>query len=338
MINFLNDYNDKGHEKVYEFLERLPQDKMSGYGQDDYTLAVKEKIKKEIERDDILVEFLPGGTIVNIVACTNNLRPYEAIICAKTGHISIHETAAIEATGHKLVTITAENGKLTPDLLRKELELFGAETNVIPKIVYISNTSEAGTVYSIKEIKALHKLCKDYDCYLYVDGARLAVAMAVENFTLNELANSCDAFTIGGTKNGALFGEILVVVEDKLKERLRNHMKQKGAIMAKGFILAAQFDALFDDGLYYQLGKNSYESARALSDGLLKLGVSFTYPPESNQIFIKLSDKQIEEVRKFANIDLESLGGYEASLRLCTSYRTTKEEVAEFLEKLEKIL
>lgn len=338
MINFLNDYNDKGHEKVYEFLGRLPQEKMLGYGQDEYTLAVKEKIKKEIGRDDIVLEFFTGGTIVNMVGCTNNLRPYEAIVCARSGHVATHESGSVEATGHKLVTIDTEDGKLTPELLEKQLKISGPETDVIPKIVYISNTTETGLVYSIEEIKALHKLCKDFNCYLYVDGARLAVALAREKFSLKELSESCDAFTIGGTKNGAIFGEILVLVADEFKKRIRNHMKQKGAILAKGYILAAQFDALFDQGLYYDLGNNAYATAMRLADGLTRLGFEFYYPPESNQLFVKLNDQQIEAVKEFASFEIVSFGGYETVPRFCTFYRTTRESVDEFLEKLKEIL
>lgn len=338
MKNFLNDYNDKGHPQVYEFLAKLDEDKMIGYGQDDYSLSVQEKIKKEIGRDDVVVEFLPGGTIANIVAATHTLMSYEAIVCATTGHISIHETGSMEATGHKVVTIDTPDGKLTENLLHDKLALFGAENDVIPKVVYISNTTEAGTVYSIDEIKSLYEVCLEFGTYLFVDGARLAVAMAREGFTLKELSESCDIFTIGGTKNGAMFGEALVVVEDDLKERLRNHMKQKGSIMAKGFILSAQFDALFENGLYYELGKNAYEKAMKLKDELLKLGVVFAFPPESNQLFISLTKDQIEKVEEFALIGLENLGTDVYNVRLCTSYRTTDEEVEGFLEKLKEIL
>lgn len=338
MINFLNDYNDKGHEKVYEYLMKLPADQMAGYSHDPYSIQVKNKIKEEIGNYDAAVEFLPGGTIINIVALTHNLRSYEAIICAATGHIAIHETASIEATGHKLVTIPTSDGKLTPELLYERLPLFGPETDVIPKVVYISNTTETGQVYSLEEIKALHRVCKEFDCYLYNDGARLGVAMAQGNYTLKDLAESCDYFTVGGTKNGALFGELLVVVHDDLKVRLRNQMKQKGSIMAKGFILSAQFDALFDNGLYYELAQHSYDMAMKLKDGLEKLEVEFTYPPTSNQLFIKLTDEQIEQLEEFALFGVENLGGQTKSVRLCTNYRTTEEEINEFLEKLETIL
>ncbi|MDO5028751.1 MAG: aminotransferase class V-fold PLP-dependent enzyme [Bacillota bacterium] len=338
MINFLNDYNDKGHEQVYDYLGKLPLDKISGYSMDDYSFSVREKIKAEIGRDDVNIEFFPGGTIVNIVACTHSLKSYEAIICPDTSHIAIHETASIEATGHKVVTIPTTDGKLRPEALAKELSLFGPETDVIPKLVYISNTSETGLVYSLDEIKALYEVAKDNDCYLYVDGARLAVAMAQGKFSLMDLSQACDIFTIGGTKNGALFGEVLIVVNDNLKVRLRNQMKQKGAIMAKGFILAAQFDALFADGLYYELGKHTYEKAMKLREGLEKLGVDFTYPPVSNQLFLKLSPELIEKVQKFALIGLENLGGHFTSVRLCTSYRTTDEEIEEFLEKFKELL
>lgn len=338
MFNFLNDYNDKGHPVVYDYLQKLSEDKFSGYGQDDYTKKVKEKLKKEIENEDILIEFLAGGTIVNIVALTHQLRSYEAIVTAETGHVNIHETASIEATGHKLVTIPTTDGKLTAEILEKRLSLFGEETDVIPKVVYISNTTETGLVYTISEIKALHKVAKKYDCYLYIDGARLAVAMAKGDFTLKELAESCDYFTIGGTKNGALFGEILVIVHDELKVRLRHHMKQKGSILAKGFLLAAQFDALFEEGLYYNLGQHSLEMAERLAKGLKKLEIEFTYPAESNQLFVKWPEEKIENLEEIAAIGLENLGGYATSVRFCTHYRNTEEEIDDFLEKLKEIL
>lgn len=338
MKNFLNDYNDKGHEKVYEILGRLQEEGLSGYGLDEYSLRVKDKIRSEIGRDDLEIEFLPGGTIANIVATTHTLMSYEAVVASTTGHISIHESGAIEATGHKVVQIETKDGKLHPQILRDRLALFGVEHDVVPKIVYISNTTETGTVYSLEEIKEIYDVCLEFGMYLYVDGARLAVAMAKYGFTLKELSEVCDIFTIGGTKNGAMFGEVLVVVDDDLKERLRNHMKQKGSIMAKGFILSAQFDALFEDGLYYELGKISYDRAMKLKEGLEKLGIVFAFPAESNQLFISLSKEIVEELKKDTLLGIENLGTDQFNVRLCTSYRTTEKEIEEFLKDLESIL
>lgn len=339
MKNFLNDYNDRGHEKIYDFLNKLPERGLKGYSLDEYSVSVREKLKKEIGRDDIDVEFVAGGTVANIVCATHTLRNYEAIVSAKTGHIAIHESGALEATGHKIITLESEDGKLSPELLLDNLSLFGAENDVIPKMLYISETAETGAVYTKEELKDLYEVCLQYGLYMFIDGARLSVALAATGMTLKDISEVCDIFTIGGTKNGALFGEALVIVDEDLKERFRNHMKQKGAIMAKGFILAAQFDGLFDQGLYYEIGKIAYEKAMTLKKKLDSLNISYSFKPESNQIFVKLSKDQIEELRnRQVLFDVENLGTDTFNVRFCTCYRTSDEEIDGLIEDLKEIL
>lgn len=339
MKNFLNDYNDRGHEKVYDFLSKLPERGLKGYSLDEYSFSVREKLKKEIGRDDIDVEFVAGGTVANIVCATHTLRNYEAIVSAKTGHIAIHESGALEATGHKIITLESEDGKLNPELLLDRLSLFGAENDVIPKMLYISETAETGAVYTKDELKDLYEVCLQYGLYMFIDGARLSVALAATGMTLKDISEVCDIFTIGGTKNGALFGEALVIVDEDLKERFRNHMKQKGAIMAKGFILAAQFDGLFDQGLYYEIGEIAYEKAMTLKKKLDSLNISYAFKPESNQIFVKLSKDQIEELKnREVLFDVENLGTDKFNVRFCTCYRTSDEEIDGLIEDLKEIL
>lgn len=335
MNNFLNDYNDMGHEKVYERLLTLQKGSYSGYGSDELTDHARKLIEKELGRS-AEIEFVAGGTIANIVCATANLRPYEAVLCAGTGHIVDHETGSIEATGHKVVTISSEDGKLYAHQIEEILKHHDQEINVRIGLVYISQTTELGTVYTKKELEELYELTQREGLILYIDGARLGVSLAATSMTLADVAKVCDIFTIGGTKNGAIYGEALVILREDLQKYFRYYMKQRGAIMAKTFVLGATYEALFEDGLYYELGQKSYDASRKIVEGLKKLEVPFLYRAESNQIFLTLEEEQIEKLKE-DNL-FEITDPFHHVIRLVTNYRTTEEEIQGLLDSLEKIL
>ena len=333
---FVNDYNDLCHEKVLEKLNTINKKGNLGYGYDDYTKKAKELIKRDLEKQDVEIEFLAGGTIANIIAVTANLFPYEGIIAANSGHINAHEAGSIEATGKKIETIYSKDGKIYADELELFLDKFSEEHTISPKIVYISQTTEMGTVYTYDEIKNIYDVCLEYGIYLYIDGARMAVGLAASDIEVSDLVNICDMFTLGGTKNGALYGEALVIVSDELKQNVRRYMKQRGATMAKGFVLGAQFIALFEDGLYYELGKKSYEMSRYLADRLKEVYLDFYQEPESNQIFLLLNRELIDKLLRNNLFEIMDYNEEKKIIRLVTSYRTSKEEVDSLIEDIKR--
>lgn len=333
---FVNDYNDLAHEKVLEKLNIVNKKGNLGYGYDDYTKKAKELIKRDLKNEDVEIEFLAGGTIANIIAVTANLFPYEGIIAANSGHINAHEAGSIEATGKKIETIYSKDGKIYADELELFLDKFSEEHTISPKIVYISQTTEMGTVYTYDEIKSIYDVCLEYGVYLYIDGARMAVGLAASDIEVSDLVNICDMFTLGGTKNGALYGEALVIVSDELKQNVRRYMKQRGATMAKGFVLGAQFIALFEDGLYYELGKKSYEMGRYLADRLKEANLDFYQEPESNQIFLLLDRELIDKLLKNNLFEIMDYNDEKKIIRLVTSYKTSKEEIDSLIEDIKR--
>lgn len=333
---FVNDYNDLAHEKVLEKLNIVNKKGNLGYGYDDYTKKAKELIKRDLKNEDVEIEFLAGGTIANIIAVTANLFPYEGIIAANSGHINAHEAGSIEATGKKIETIYSKDGKIYADELELFLDKFSEEHTISPKIVYISQTTEMGTVYTYDEIKNIYDVCLEYGVYLYIDGARMAVGLAASDIEVSDLVNICDMFTLGGTKNGALYGEALVIVSDELKQNVRRYMKQRGATMAKGFVLGAQFIGLFEDGLYYELGKKSYEMSRYLADRLKEVDLDFYQKPESNQIFLLLDRELIDKLLKNNLFEIMDYNDEKKIIRLVTSYRTSKEEIDSLIEDIKR--
>ncbi|WP_019132307.1 threonine aldolase family protein [Peptoniphilus obesi] len=333
---FVNDYNDLAHEKVLEKLNIVNKKGNLGYGYDDYTKKAKELIKRDLKNENVEIEFLAGGTIANIIAVTANLFPYEGIIAANSGHINAHEAGSIEATGKKIETIYSKDGKIYADELELFLDKFSEEHTISPKIVYISQTTEMGTVYTYDEIKNIYDVCLEYGVYLYIDGARMAVGLAASDIEVSDLVNICDMFTLGGTKNGALYGEALVIVSDELKQNVRRYMKQRGATIAKGFVFGAQFIGLFEDGLYYELGKKSYEMSRYLADRLKEVDLDFYQEPESNQIFLLLDREWIDKLLKNNLFEIMDYNDEKKIIRLVTSYRTSKEEIDSLIEDIKR--
>ncbi|HBA03862.1 MAG TPA: threonine aldolase, partial [Clostridium sp.] len=291
-------------------------------------------IKEKIRREDVDVHLLVGGTQTNLTALSAFLRPHEAVIAADTGHVLVHETGAIEATGHKVISVDVEDGKLTRKNIEAVIEEHTDEHMVKPKLVYISNSTEIGTIYKREEVEALSEVCKKHDLYLYVDGARLGSALCSNenNMKIYELAQLVDAFYIGGTKGGALIGEALVICRDTLKKDFRYHIKQKGALLAKGRILGIQFEELFKDNLYFDLATHANNMAQILKKGIVDAGYSFMINSSSNQVFPILPNKLINSLeKKYLFLIWEKIDKENSAIRLVTSWATNEEKVLEFI-------
>lgn len=340
MYSFRNDYSEGAHPSILESLLKTNKEQTLGYGEDHYTIKAELLIKKHIGREDVAIHFLVGGTQTNLTAISAFLRPHEAAIAATSGHIATHETGAIEATGHKVVTVVAKNGKLTPDLIEKVLASHTDEHMVKPKLVYISNSTEIGTIYYRDEIKALYEYCQSKNLLLFIDGARLGSALTAQDndVTLTDMANYSDAFYIGGTKNGALLGEALVIVNDHLKEDFRYFIKQKGALLAKGRVISIGFIELFRERLFFELAEHANQMANLLAHGIKSAGYNMLTDSTTNQIFPIFSNKVVEELKKqFDFSEWERIDENEVAIRLVTSWATPRVEVEKFCEYLNQI-
>lgn len=337
MYSFKNDYSEGAHPKILEALIKTNLEQVEGYGKDCYTLQAAAMLKKKIGRDDIDIHFMSGGTQTNLTALSAFLRPHEAVIAADTGHILVHETGAIEATGHKIFSIEVTDGKLTPNQIKAAIQLHTDEHMVKPKLIYISNPSEIGSIYKKEELKELHQCCTENNLFLFLDGARLGCALCAEenDLTLTDLASLVDAFYIGGTKNGALLGEALVICNPSLKEDFRFHMKQKGALLAKGKLLGIQFLELFKDDLYFSLAKHANQMASLLRDGITKAGYPFLTDSPSNQLFPILPNWLIKTLEKSYSFYVWSqVDADHSAIRLVTSWATREDAVMAFIEEL----
>jgi threonine aldolase len=339
MYSFKNDYSEGAHPRILEALidSNFIQDE--GYGQDRYSQEAIELLKQKIGRFDIDIHLLSGGTQTNLVAISAFLRPHEAVIAANTGHILVHEAGAIEATGHKIISIEVSDGKLTPTHIRAALESHTDEHMVKPKLVYISNTTEVGSIYNRSELEHLNTFCRENNLILFMDGARLGSALcsAGNDLELSDLADLVDSFYIGGTKNGALIGEALVISRESLKEDFRFHLKQKGALLAKGRLLGIQFLELFRDNLYFDLANHANKMSGLIRDEISQAGFSFvTYSP-SNQIFPILPNSIITKLQKQYSFYIwERVDSDYSAIRLVTSWATKEDVVMAFIADIKK--
>lgn len=336
MFNFKNDYNYIAHENILNALVKAQNECFEVYGLDSISLEAKNAIKKYIDGVDVDIHFLVGGTILNKTIISHILRPYEAVISATTGHINVHETGAIESTGHKVVTIPSYNGKIkTIDVLTC-IKAHTDEHMVLPKLVYISESTEYGTVYSKDELVELYNFCKENGLYLFVDGARLGVAIDTGLISIDDLAHYSDAFYIGATKNGALLGEALVVCNDELKENVRFSIKQNGGMYSKGYVAGIQFIELFKDGLFFKLANNANVCSKYLHDGLVSRGIKMDQPCVTNQIFPIVSTKLFNKLKEIVSFELWEDRGNEKVIRFVCSFKTTKSEIDEFFKELDE--
>jgi len=337
MISFKNDYSEGAHPRILKALMESNFEQTEGYGEDGYTIKAVELIKRRIGRDDVDIHLLSGGTQTNLIAISAFLRPYEAAIAANTGHILVHETGAIEATGHKIIAIEVEDGKLHAAQIKSVLDLHTDEHMVKPKLVYISNSTEIGTIYLKDELEEISRFCKENNLFLFMDGARLGSALCSEgnDLELSDLVTLVDAFYLGGTKNGALLGEALVICRNELKADFRFHMKQKGALLAKGRLLGLQFVELFRDNLYFDLAEHANRMAALLREKITKGGFKFLVDSPTNQLFPILPNRLITELEKKYLFHVWSKADADHSaIRLVTSWATKEAAVLALIEDM----
>lgn len=341
MIRFNCDYLEGTHPRILQALTETNMVQTCGYGEDEYCEAAREAIKKVCKCESAQVHFLVGGTQANLTVISSILRPHQAVLCVKEGHINVHETGAIEATGHKVLAIEGKDGKLSADQIREQHKLHwedGSHEHIAqPKLVYISNPTELGTIYTKSELEAIRKACDECNLYLFLDGARLGYGlMSKDNdMTIEDIAKNCDVFYIGGTKVGALFGEAVVITNPALQEDFRYIIKQKGGMLAKGRLLGIQFLELFKDGLYFEISAHAMRMAEILKEGLNELGYKFYANSPTNQQFVIVPDKKLQELD--AKYSYEYQMRYDAEnsvVRFCTSWATKEEHVRQLLEDM----
>lgn len=338
---FESDYVEGAHEEILKRLMETNYEKLSGYGDDRYCEAAKRKIKEACGCPQAEVTFLVGGTQTNQIVIDSLLKPYEAVVAADTGHVSSHEAGAIEYTGHKVLTLPGEKGKLSEKTLREYLESFYADNNhdhmVFPGMVYISHPTEYGTLYTKAELEALSDLCKEYHIPLYLDGARLGYGIMSDetDVGLNEIARLCDAFYIGGTKVGALCGEAVVFTGQYAPDHFMTRVKQHGALFAKGRLLGIQFDTLFTNELYFKISRHAIEMAELLKRAFREKGYTFYLDSPTNQIFITLNQEQMNRLGSRVTFSIwEKLDADQTVVRFATSWATTKEDVEALIQLL----
>lgn len=341
MFHFDSDYMEGAHPLILERLTQINREKIGGYGCDEYCASATERIRKACQAPDADVRFLVGGTQTNATIIRSILRPYEGVVAADTGHIAVHESGAIEATGHKVLTIENVDGKLTAERLEAYLTRERGDENrdhaVWSGMVYISQPTELGTIYSLAELEALSEVCRRWGLPLFADGARLGYALAAPSadFTLADLARLCDIFYIGGTKVGALMGEAVVLPRGEQIAHFTTLIKQQGALLAKGWLLGVQFDTLFTDNLYIEIARSAVEKAAKLSRALVEKGYELASPTLSNQIFVTLSDEQLAHLSSITTFSTwEQLADGQTVIRLATSWATTDEQIDDLIAAL----
>jgi len=344
MIYFNNDYSEGCHEKVMDALIRTNMVQTLGYGEDEYCAQAAAKVKALCGNEDLAVHFLVGGTQANLTVIDAALRPHQGALCPVGGHINVHETCAVEATGHKVLPQPSDDGKITAKQVRDAVISHRNDSSfehmAQPKLVYISNPTEYGTLYSLEELEALSATCHELGLYLFLDGARLGYGLMAEGYdvTMADIARLCDVFYIGGTKVGALFGEAVVISNPVLKEDFRYIIKQHGGMLAKGRLLGVQFDALMTDNLYFEIAGNAVRLADKIRATLDELGISYLVPGITNQIFPILSDRCLEELAKeFCFTEMERVSDTHRAIRFCTSWATTEENVDKLCDALKKL-
>ena len=337
---FFNDYSEGAHPRILEALTRTNLQQEAGYGEDSFCTEAVDLIKQKIDNPNAAVHFVMGGTQANLLALASILKPYEAVIAADTGHINVHETGAIEATGHKVITVKTVNGKITPTQIEDVVAQHNSFHMVKARVVYISQATELGTFYSKQELTALAQCCKQHNLYLYCDGARLGFAIMAKgaDATLADIARLTDAFFIGGTKNGALLGEAIVISNPALQEDFRYHMKQRGALLAKGRILGIQFLELFRDNLYLELASHANTMADQLVVGIKDCGYRFMVEPSSNLLLPIFPNDIIEKLQTMYGFYVRyKISPTESAARLITSWTTPEIAVDEFVHDLKSL-
>ena len=329
---FTNDYSSLCHPAILKALENLGEEQNVAYGLDKHSLQAEQYVKDIFESSKGQVYFAAGGTMANLLFISYALRPYEAVIALETGHINVHETGAVEATGHKIITAKGRDGKLYPEDIYNILRVYKDEHMVKPKMVYISDSTEIGTIYSRKELVDLYKICQENDLLFFIDGARLGSALTSKENDVEPglLGKVCDAFYVGGAKNGLMLGEALVINNPELQKDFRYHIKNRGAMISKGFILGAIFEEAFKDGLYFDIARKTNEVADYLKEQLKAVNMNIL-PSPTNQVFASLDKKFAKELIKEYGLELWEEKDDEMVVRFVVSFTTKKEDVDELI-------
>lgn len=342
MIIMNNDYNHGAHPEVLKALMEYNEEAYIGYGMDPWCEKAEAEIKKYLNQPQAKVHFLLGGTQANYTSIAAMLKPYQSVVCAESGHINGHETGAVENTGHKLIQLPHENGKITADQIDAKVDEFATcpawEHITQPKMVYISYPTEFGTLYTKEELHAIRKVCDERGLYLFVDGARMAYGLAAGDVTLADIAAVSDAFYCGGTKCGTLFGEALVLCNPDFQDDFRYYIKQNGAMLAKGWILGLQFYTMFKDGLYFEVGNQAIAYAMDIKKAFTEKGIAQFIDSPTNQQFFVLNQMQMDKLaEQFVYEYIEKVDEEHHCIRFCTSWSTKREEVDALISCIEAL-
>lgn len=343
MLSFACDYLEGAHEKILQRLLETNREQMPGYGDDDYSAGAREKIRAACGCPQAKIHFLAGGTQTNAVVIASMLKPYEGVVAAKTGHVSVHEAGAIEHSGHKVLELPQHEGKIRADELTAFLREFWQDENhehmVFPGMVYISHPTEYGTLYTKEELRQIAKICRAYQIPLYMDGARLGYGLMSRHtdVSLPDVAQYCDVFYIGGTKVGALCGEAVVFTKNNEPAHFLTMVKQMGALLAKGRLTGLQFDTLFTDNLYFEISRHAIDMAELLKEGLRARGYAFYLESPTNQQFVVLENEQMAGLQKQVAFSFwEKLDEHHTVVRFATSWATRREDIAALMRLLDQ--
>lgn len=341
MIYFESDYTEGAHPKILERLNETNMIQASGYGHDEFCESAKNKIRKTINCPNAQIQFITGGTQTNQIVIDTMLKPFEGVVSAQTGHVNSHEAGAIEYTGHKVIPIPQHEGKIDGTELNDYLETFFSDGNnehmVFPGMVYISHPTEYGTLYTKNQLTKISSICRKNNIPLFMDGARLGYGIMAKSsdLSLEDIAELCDVFYIGGTKCGALCGEAVVFTKNNMPQHFENLVKKHGALLAKGRLLGVQFDALFTDNLYLEISKNAIDTAEALKKALKEKGYRFLLDSPTNQQFVILENKFMEELKKSVKFNFwEKYDKDHTVVRFATSWSTKMENVEKLINLL----
>ena len=341
MIYFESDYTEGAHPKILERLNETNMIQASGYGHDEFCESAKNKIQKTINCPNAQIQFITGGTQTNQIVIDTMLKPFEGVVSAQTGHVNSHEAGAIEYTGHKVIPIPQHEGKIDGTELNDYLETFFSDGNnehmVFPGMVYISHPTEYGTLYTKNELTKISSICRKNNIPLFMDGARLGYGIMAKSsdLSLEDIAELCAVFYIGGTKCGALCGEAVVFTKNNMPLHFENLVKKHGALLAKGRLLGVQFDALFTDNLYLEISKNAIDTAEALKKALKEKGYRFLLDSPTNQQFVILENKFMEELKKSVKFNFwEKYDKDHTVVRFATSWSTKMENVEKLINLL----
>lgn len=340
MFLFTNDYSEGACDQVLENLRKTNYIQAPGYGLDDFCMHAQDLIRNLIGNNNADVHFIPGGTPANVLAICE-LKSYEAVICVETGHINTHETGAVEATGHKILQVQGTNGKIQPWQIEQVVLDHPDEHVTKPKMVFLANSTEVGTIYTKQELTDISNMCKKYGLYLYLDGARLGSALtsSQNDLTLKDIADLVDIFYIGGTKNGALLGEAMVIINDELKPNFRYLLKQHGSMLAKSRIIGIEFITLLENNLYFDLAKNANTMAQQLSAFFKENNIELYTDSPTNQVFPILENGLIEKLS--TKYGFETWGKYDDNhtiVRFVCSWATKQENIDAFKEDFKQML